>query len=378
MSERECDTLNPSQRRADAFTRPGAGRYARRIMNKPLLAIHDDYLLHEMGRHHPESPERLRAIYRHLRRTGLMDRSRVLSPEPLSRELIELNHPGEHIERVKRLSEQGGGALDPDTSANAETYRVALLAAGAVLQMVDEVWDDPSKGAGFALVRPPGHHAERERAMGFCFFNNVAIAAEHLLKNRGARRVAIVDPDLHHGNGTQDSFYSRKDVLYISTHQYPYYPGTGHFTEAGKGEGEGYTVNLPLPGGQGDGEYVYLTREFIAPLLRSFEPDFILVSAGFDTYEKDPLGGMNVTETGFAAMARLLIDAARETCQGKIVFALEGGYHVEGLARSVGAVVEQMIGETPVDVDQSPDNQILDYQKQLSRFFGQWWKAVRP
>ncbi|MEW6775458.1 MAG: histone deacetylase [Bdellovibrionota bacterium] len=344
--------------------------------SRPLIATHSDYLLHDMGEGHPESPERLRGIRRHLESSGLLARCEVVDPRSLEGEILRLNHSEHLVERVRRASEMGGGALDGDTYANAESYRVALLSAGAVVGLSERVWKEGA-APGFALVRPPGHHAEPQRAMGFCFFNNVAVAADHLIKNFGAKRVAIFDPDLHHGNGTQASFFSRKDVLYLSTHQYPYYPGTGHYTEAGKGEGEGFTVNVPLPPGQGDAEFVYLYREVLLPIVREFSPDFILVSAGFDTYHLDPLGGMKVTEQGFAWLSRMLLDLARETCGGRIVFALEGGYHVEGLARSVGGVVGQMLGEgEPLDPG-PPDERIVRYAADLRRFFGQWWKVLR-
>jgi acetoin utilization deacetylase AcuC-like enzyme len=199
---------------------------------------------------------------------------------------------------------------------------------------------------GFALVRPPGHHAERNRAMGFCLFNSVAIGAQYLRKKFALKRVLIMDWDLHHGNGTQHSFYDDPGVLYVSTHQYPYYPGTGAAEEVGRGQGEGFTVNLPVPAGWGDTEYLELFQTIVDPICRQFEPEFVLISAGFDAHARDPLGGMEVTEAGFAAMARLLLCLARDHAQGRCAALLEGGYDLEGLQQSTRRVLDEMGGES--------------------------------
>lgn len=345
-------------------------------MKAPRIVTHDDYLLHEMGAGHPERPDRLRAISERLASDQLLDKVELVAPTEIDPKLITLNHDPYLLDRIRTLSEAGGGAIDGDTSTNARSYHVALLSAGGVVDLARHALEEDAS-PGFALVRPPGHHAEPGRSMGFCLFNNVAIAAEDLIKNYGCKRVAIIDPDVHHGNGTQASFYNRKDVLYISSHQYPYYPGTGHFTEVGKGEGEGYTVNIPLPTGQGDAEYLYLYRNIVAPIIREYAPDVILVSAGFDSHERDPLGGMKVTSQGFAALTRLLLDLAEEVCGGRIVFALEGGYDLDGLAEAVSLSIQQMLGEGPAYQRNAPRAQAVEYANELKSHFSKWWKTLQ-
>jgi acetoin utilization deacetylase AcuC-like enzyme len=232
--------------------------------------------------------------------------------------------------------------LDADTSTSARTYEVSLLAAGGFLAAIDAVMGDLANA--FALVRPPGHHAERDRAMGFCIFNNIAIGARYALSAHGLERVLIVDWDLHHGNGTQHTFYSDPHVLYFSTHQYPYYPGTGHYTEVGEGDGRGYTVNVPLSTGYGDSDYANIFRHILQPIALAYQPQLILVSAGFDIYNRDPLGGMAVTPEGFARLTDIIMDIAQEVCQERIVITLEGGYNLEGQALSVKEVVQRLAG----------------------------------
>ncbi len=217
------------------------------------------------------------------------------------------------------------------------------MAVGGVLELLDGV-ERGEVNSGFALVRPPGHHAERSRAMGFCIFNNIAIGARYLQAKYGYKRILIADFDLHHGNGTQHSFYRDPEILYFSIHQYPYYPGTGSMREIGDGEGAGYTVNVPLSYGAGDDDYEYTFRDVLVPLTRMFRPEIVLVSAGFDTYHKDPLGGMSVTESGYASMTRILLDIALEHCGGKMACVLEGGYDLRGLAASVKTVIMEMKG----------------------------------
>jgi len=215
------------------------------------------------------------------------------------------------------------------------------LAVGGYLKLLDAIAAGEARN-GFALVRPPGHHALKDRAMGFCLFNTVAVGAHYVQRRHGATRVLIVDWDVHHGNGTQDAFYENPSVLYLSTHQYPYYPGTGSAEEVGRGAGAGYTVNVPLPAGLGDGEYLRVFREIAVPIAEKFAPDWILVSAGFDPHRRDPLGGMNVTEGGFGAMGAMLLRLAEKHAGGKIAFLLEGGYDLAALKNSVAAVLEQM------------------------------------
>jgi acetoin utilization deacetylase AcuC-like enzyme len=233
-------------------------------------------------------------------------------------------------------------ALDHDTYTSPESYEIALLAAGAVVDAVERVMAGPATAAA-ALVRPPGHHAERNRAMGFCLFNNVAVGAAHA-RALGAARVAIVDYDVHHGNGTQHIFESDPQVLYVSTHQFPYYPGSGAAGEIGRDAGRGFTVNLPLEVGAVDEDYQAAFAGVVIPVLRQFAPDLVIVSAGFDAHERDPLGGMRVTTPAFGAMTRELKAIADEYCQGRIVAVVEGGYDLQALAASLDATLEALDG----------------------------------
>ncbi|MEW6263736.1 MAG: histone deacetylase [Thermodesulfobacteriota bacterium] len=300
--------------------------------------VRDDlFLEHDPGAWHPESPERLRVIY------GLLEARSwpvtVLPRRPAVKKEITLIHRPEYYELVARTDGKPHGFFDADTSTSARSFQAALAAAGGLIALTGKVMDGELAN-GFALVRPPGHHAEADRAMGFCLFNNVAIAAAWAIQNKGLSRVMIMDWDLHHGNGTQHSFYTDPRVLYISTHQYPHYPGTGALGETGRGPGLGYTINIPLSWGHGDEEYVAIFQKIVAPVARAFRPELILVSAGFDINHRDPLGDMKVTREGFAGMARVLKDVAQEVCGGRLVFTLEGGYHLEGQANGVAKVLD--------------------------------------
>lgn len=301
----------------------------------------DRYMLHDMGPFHPESPRRLEAIYQALE--ALRDRLEEIQPRKASSEEIAFVHEPAYIERIASTAGKAYVQLDPDTSTCPHSYEVALLAAGGVMEAVRSVLEGGIRSA-FALIRPPGHHAERNRAMGFCLFNNVAIAARYAQKVHGLERVLIVDWDLHHGNGTQKAFWEDNTVLYFSTHQYPYYPGTGHWQEIGGGQGRGYTVNCPLRVGHDDLDYANIFRHHLRPITLKFRPQLILVSAGFDPYYRDPLGGMKLTERGFVRLTDLLLEMADE-CGCPIVLALEGGYHVEGVARCVVEVLRRLSGE---------------------------------
>jgi len=265
--------------------------------------------------------------------------------------------------------------LDPDTSTSPESYEAALMAVGGLINATKAAFEGTVDRA-FALVRPPGHHAERDRAMGFCLFNNVAIAAEYALKKLSAKRVAIIDWDLHHGNGTQHSFYTRSDVLYMSTHQYPYYPGTGANYEMGEGEGEGFTVNVPLSSNHGDAEYIAIFEEIFKPIILEYAPDIILLSAGFDIYEFDPLGGMKVTASGFGQLTRVLLEAAEKICNGKLVATLEGGYDLGGLTQGVKAVLEMMAIEPSKRERNAPTlsrSAAMEIQN-VKKVFKNYWK----
>ena len=298
------------------------------------------FMAHETGAH-VETPKRLEVIYDMLDAEGFRERTVAVMPRHATEEEVALNHTTRYIWMLKEMPP---GRLDADTVISERSFETAMLAAGGSIEMVDAVLEGRIKRS-FAFLRPPGHHAERERGMGFCLFNNVAIAARHLIERRSLSRIAVVDWDLHHGNGTQNSFYGEKEVLYISIHQSPCYPGTGMLHEVGEGEGEGFTVNLPIPAGIGDRGYLQAFEEFFRPIILRYEPEIILVSAGFDPHAWDPLGGMEVTSGGFGAMGRVLMETADEVCRSRIAFFLEGGYSLEGLRESAREVLAEMLGE---------------------------------
>jgi acetoin utilization deacetylase AcuC-like enzyme len=276
---------------------------------------------------------------------------RIAARDATDEELVRIHRP-EHVALVAATAGRERFAFDPDTPASARSFAAARRAAGGTLALVDRVMAGDVTN-GFAFVRPPGHHAEPDRAMGFCLFNNVAVAAAHVRAAHGLQRIAVVDWDVHHGNGTQDAFYDDPSVLFISSHQYPFYPGTGGANEVGRGEGEGFTLNLPFPAGYGDSQYVEAFVDIVEPVLRSFAPEFLLISAGFDAHRRDPLASMEVTEQGFAKLARLVLRTARDSCHDRVVAVLEGGYDLEALARSAGAVLDEMRG-TALDEPVSP------------------------
>jgi len=336
-------------------------------MNEKLTGVVRDerYLAHHMGPGHPESPQRLEAVYAMLDREAGLQLQRI-EPRPASREEIETIHDHEYFGYVASTAGKDYVVLDPDTAATARTYETALLASGGVIEAADAVLEG-EVGNAFALVRPPGHHAESNQAKGFCIFNSIAVAAEHLLKTRGLKRVLIADWDLHHGNGTQHSFYARRDVLFFSTHQYPLYPGTGYWDETGQGEGEGFTINVPLRAGKTDRDYRFIYRHLLGPIAEAYEPGFILVSAGFDIYGGDPLGGMRVTADGFAALAAELKALADALCRGRLLLLLEGGYDRIGLTEGVRAVLLQLSGcAVPPAVPAEPS---LETQKEIMPVF---------
>ena len=305
------------------------------------------YLEHDTG-DHVENARRLVDAISYLNETGIKEKLTCLPARPASPEELEMVHAPEYISYVKSKAEKGGGWLDPDTVMSPKSYEAALYAAGGVLVAVDAVVKREVDNA-FALVRPPGHHAVQSRAMGFCIFNNVAIAAKFALSKLSLNRVLIADFDVHHGNGTQDAFYADPRVLYFSTHQYPFYPGTGWMDETGAGAGEGTTVNFPMSAGWSDEEYLRAFNEVLIPAARRFQPDLILVSAGFDAHWADQLAMMRVSITGFAEMAITLKKLAAELCQGRLVFTLEGGYNLQVLASSIKATFDVLLGNPEID-----------------------------
>lgn len=308
------------------------------------------YMRHTAGFAHPESPLRLSAIYDMLDSPDMSGKFTEIEPREATVEEIAAIHSSSYVNYIAGTAGHTV-ELDPDTATSPETYQIAKLAAGGVMNAIDGVMAGSVDNA-FAFIRPPGHHAERGSAAGFCIFNNIAIGAMHAILQHNLKRILIVDWDLHHGNGTQHIFYDDQRVLYFSTHQYPYYPGTGGMDEIGQGKGKGYTVNVPLRGGRGDGDYVKIFRKILQPVAMEFKPELVLLSAGFDIYHQDPLGSMCVTPGGFAAMACILLQIANDCCGGRFVAALEGGYHIEGLTKSVKAVLEVMLGETQFSEEQ--------------------------
>jgi acetoin utilization deacetylase AcuC-like enzyme len=304
------------------------------------ILIDREFLKHLPGQGHPERPERLRVLL-DLAETLNPARFQLLPARAASKSEIQLCHDPNYVQLVESTANRSQYALDGDTITSRDSFAVALLATGGFLRLLDSVAARESSN-GFAMVRPPGHHALRNRAMGFCLFNTIAVGAQYLKTACGAQRIAIVDWDVHHGNGTQDAFYDDPSVLFISTHQYPFYPGTGGIAEVGVRDGTGYTINVPLPAGCGDAEYLRAFKEIVVPAIARFEPEWILVSAGFDPHRHDPLAGMNVTEDGFSIMSRALLQVAETYCGGKIAFLLEGGYDLAALKSSVAGVLETL------------------------------------
>jgi len=307
------------------------------------LVIDSRYQDHDTGFGHPERPDRITALLDGVEDADAPHVHRV-EPRSATDEELERVHDGSHVARVAASAEHHRFAFDADTPVCPASHDIARLAAGGLLGLVDHIMDG-SADNGFAMVRPPGHHAEADRAMGFCLFNNVAVAARHLQHRHGLNRVMIVDWDVHHGNGTQHIFEDDPGVLFLSLHQYPFYPGTGGLHEVGRGPGEGFTVNLPLPGGCGDDEYMAAFERVVVPICHQFEPELVLISAGFDAHVRDPLAGMRVSDEGFAAMARSLLRAVAEVADNRCAAVLEGGYDLEALAGSALGVLAAMSGE---------------------------------
>lgn len=308
-------------------------------MARTAFYYHPEFLAHQAGVDHPECPDRLEAIMAGLEREGLLDQLGVRQPSPAAVQSLTRIHTPEHVEHLARLSSLGRlVAIGPDTGLSPATYGAACLAVGAVEEAIDAVAAGEADNA-FCAVRPPGHHAERDQAMGFCYFNNVAIGARHVQERHGFARVAIIDWDVHHGNGTQHSFEEDPSVFFFSIHQFgPYfYPGTGAYNEQGKGPGLGYTVNAPMPPGANDADYLRVFRQVLRPAIDRFQPDFILLSAGFDAHQADPLGELELSTDGFAQLTGEVRSMAQDHCQGRLVSLLEGGYDLDATAASVAA-----------------------------------------
>lgn len=331
-------------------------------MHKTAVYRNDLFLEHRPGFDHVESPERLKIIYEQL--DTLESENLFVYPkfEPASLDTIGLNHTKKQIVKASSTAGKNNDFLDADTLTSEKSYDAALLAAGALVDGLKRIHAAEFNNC-FCMVRPPGHHAESDRSMGFCLFNNVAIAAKYALSHLGMNRILILDWDLHHGNGTQHSFYGSEKVLYISTHQYPYYPGTGALLETGSGAGEGYTINIPLYGGQGDRDFACIFNDLVAPVTNLFKPQLILISCGFDIYKGDPLGGMQVTPAGFSYMTRVMVRLAEKLCDGKLLVTLEGGYNLQGMRDGCLAVLSELYGDNhtgkfPVFLDEKTNRNL--------------------
>ena len=306
------------------------------------LVYTPDFLLHDAGEGHPERPDRLKAIIAYLEQQDLLKSLYQITPQPISDQWLLEVHTKEYLQELEAANRNPPVQLDPDTRMSSQSLRVAKLAAGGVIAAVDAVMAGQVKNA-FASVRPPGHHALPDRAMGFCLLNNIAVGARYVQKRYGLKRVLIVDWDVHHGNGTQEVFYQDPSVLFFSTHQYPYYPGSGSAEETGAGLGKNTTINVPLEAGAGDEQVISAYSKHLLPAVEEFRPQFIFISAGFDAHQDDPLAQLQFTEQGYRALTRIVLDLAKKYAEGRIVSVLEGGYDLTALSRSVAAHLQELM-----------------------------------
>ncbi len=342
-------------------------------MRKIGISIDELFVKHENGFDHPESPERVYVINDMLNQTEIIKKLKILKPRDATKQEILNVHTEKYYERIKSTKGKEKVFLDQDTSTNPFSFDAAMRASGGVLQSIDEIIAKEIDIA-FALVRPPGHHAESDRAMGFCLFNNIALGAGYLL-SKGFSRILIIDFDVHHGNGTQHIFEDSKNVLFFSTHQFPYYPGTGSIEEKGVDQGSGYTVNVPLSTGMGDAEYIKIFQEILIPIAAQYKPEFILVSAGFDSYIDDAMGGMNVTAEGFARLTEIVINLSEQLCDGKLIFVLEGGYNLNGLWECTNKVFETLLNYNKTDSNNLTESTKADSTiDEIKKSYSQFWK----
>ncbi|MCX7043856.1 MAG: histone deacetylase [Candidatus Sumerlaeota bacterium] len=310
---------------------------------KTALVYGDIYLQHRTGERHPERPERLTAIMQRLERDGLLPQLLLIPPVAAAHERLLAVHSSSYIAEIQRASAQAPGyAGSPDTSVSSQSYAVALEAVGGVLAAIDAVMEGKAQNA-FCAIRPPGHHATKDKAMGFCLFNNVAIAARYIQERYKLKKVLIVDWDVHHGNGTQAIFNDDPTVFYFSVHQHPFYPGTGGAEDKGSGQGLGTKLNVPMPAGSGDSEYIKAFSDVLTSAALKFHPDFVLISAGFDASEGDLLGQMKLTPEGYAELTRIVAEIADQNCNGRLVSMLEGGYNLEKLAAAAQAHIRVLM-----------------------------------
>jgi acetoin utilization deacetylase AcuC-like enzyme len=314
-------------------------------MLRSAVTIDSRFREHDPGAGHPERPDRI-AVLEDLIAGWRGPRLEQVAARLAGEDEIRAAHSAGLVEQVRATQGQRRCRIDADTATSERSYETALLAAGGLVELTDAVATGAYRN-GFAFVRPPGHHATATQAMGFCLFNNAAVAARHLRAVHGYERIAIVDWDLHHGNGTEAIFCEDPSVLYVSLHQYPYYPGTGAASDVGRGAGTGFTVNVPFSAGVGDAGFLLALDEIVEPILRQYAPRFILVSAGFDAHHRDPLGGLRATEEGYLEMARRLLAVADDVADGRIVAVLEGGYDLDAIRDSTEAVLTAM--SSPLD-----------------------------
>jgi acetoin utilization deacetylase AcuC-like enzyme len=328
-------------------------------MKKTGIVRHPIYLEHKTGVLHPENPQRLQSIYDMLDNRAFGDALVHIEPRYATLEEILRVHDPRYVDRVLDSAEKPRVRFDPDTVTSPKTYQAALMAAGGVMEAIKQAMTKAVLNA-FALIRPPGHHALRDQAMGFCIFNNESIGAHYAMKTYGLQRVLIVDWDVHHGNGIQSIFYDNPHVLYFSVHRTPFFPWSGEVSEVGEGAGEGYTVNVSLEPGCSNADYGNIFRHLLLPIAEQFEPELLLVSAGFDTHHSDPIGTMNVTTEGFARMTALLMEMAAALCAGRLVLALEGGYNPQALRDSVEMVLWELMDKSMINKEEM--RQIEDSQ----------------
>lgn len=326
---------------------------------------------------HPENHHRLEVIDEVLEASGLLGDLVSVPLRKATEDEIAFNHSRSYIAKVADTANYPMRSLDPDTYTTERSYEAAMYAAGSLMELVKRVHKGKLDN-GYAIVRPPGHHAWSNRSAGFCLFNNIAIAAAYARK-LGYKRVAVIDFDLHHGNGTHYSFEDRPDILYVSTHQHPFYPGTGAFTEIGTGEGKGFSVNVPLAPGQGDAEYLKIYREALLPIVDEYKPQFILVSAGYDTHLLDLIGSMRMTGNGFGMLMSEIMAVARKHAKGKVVVTLEGGYHLEASARGLVRTLEAMMGRFQPSADPLPaaHPDTDRYIQRIREVLGDYWQVLR-
>ena len=331
---------------------------------RPITAYAYDprFLAHDLPGH-PENRRRLERIIAALTQAGLLQRMTLIVPQAAPFDLLARVHDAAYVHALAALAQQGGGHLDADTYVRPASFDAAGLAAGAAAELTRAVLVGRARNA-IALVRPPGHHADRRRGMGFCLLNNVAVAAQAAL-DAGVQRILIVDWDVHHGNGTQDIFYDSPHVLFFSTHQYPYYPGSGGVHEVGVGAGRGFTVNAPLPAGVGDAGFERIYAEVLTPLAERYRPELILASVGYDGHWDDPLAGLRLSLAGYWRLARTLVGLADRLCEGRLVATLEGGYNLDVLAHGVADLCRALLGddrpgEDPLGASPWPERPVAD------------------